>query len=483
LIPVERLRSLQALIAAAGLALAAVIYLGWEWAHRGIATYAAVTYPFNDADEWRYMSCSRLVLDGYALFTQVFSAQPPLLFASLAGGMRLFGDSLQGAHLTESAFGLLGLASACWLAWLLSGTIAAAFTGLLLSVCPLFLVYSRAIEAEGPMSALMTLGIALCMWYRRRGGLWIPALAGAVIAGAILFKLFAVAAILPAGWIVVSRPGTVRQRATRVVSFALGVVVPGVIDLAAIAPAAQWDQVVRFHEKADSVVMAGAPPASTLFGAFIEAAPGLCAFAVAGIVLLAVRQRWFELSVLVVWGLAFGGMLVSFHPLFQHHLAILLTLAGVTAGCGVGEAWEGLLTGHASDVLPVVVAALIFLVTAPAMIHMDRHTLVPLPAGGSVALAAYFDAHTTAGDFVATDDAEAAVLAARLVPPGLCDPSIVRLLAGYLPASELVGQTQAYHARLAAPRATFVQVPAYLRWLDSHYRVEQTQAGQIFVRR
>jgi hypothetical protein len=28
-----------------------------------------------------------------------------------------------------------------------------------------------------------------------------------------------------------------------------------------------------------------------------------------------------------------------------------------------------------------------------------------------------------------------------------------------------------------------VQVPAYLRWLDSHYRVEQTQAGQIFVRR
>jgi hypothetical protein len=474
---------LRRVVSSIGLLLAGVIYLGWQWAHRGVSTYGASVFPYSDADEWRYISCSRLVLHGYALFTQVFSAQPPLLFVSLASGMRLFGDSVTGAHLTEASFGLVGLAAACVLAYLLAGELAAAATGLLLAVSPLYLVYSRAVEAEGPMMAMMTVGIALAVGYWRRGGRTLIVLAGLAIAAAILFKLFAVAALVPAGWAVLLRPASMRDRLLSLVLLGIAAALPVALEMALLAPGAQWDQVMRLHEQAGAIVLPGADSTLSLFRYFVHATLGLSAMAALGVCVLAARRRLPELSVLAVWLATFIVMLVAFHPLFQHHLAILLTGVGVAAGCGVGEAWTSLTERQWTAPACVGLAAVIFLFAAPGMIHEDRHTVGPLSPSGSTLLAAYLTTHTGPGDMIATDDSEAAVLAGRLVPPALCDPSTVRYLAGYMPAADVIAQTAHYHAQVAAPRATFALEGAYVRWLDRHYRKMSLDGAPLYTRR
>src|SRR5579884_3792702 len=100
-------RALSSGVAWLGPVFACAVYLAWELGHRSIYLYTTSIYNVNDADEWRYTACSSLVGHGYTLFSQVFSAQPPVLFVSLTVGMRLFGDTITGARPVEIAFGLV----------------------------------------------------------------------------------------------------------------------------------------------------------------------------------------------------------------------------------------------------------------------------------------------------------------------------------------------------------------------------------------
>src|SRR5919202_6947333 len=107
-------RRLQSMGAALGLLGAVFFYLWWETVHRGVFQYAQSIYPIDDADEWRYTACSRLIAHGYDLFSQVFSAQPPLLFLSLAAAMNGIEDSIAGARWAEISFGMIALLCSVW---------------------------------------------------------------------------------------------------------------------------------------------------------------------------------------------------------------------------------------------------------------------------------------------------------------------------------------------------------------------------------
>src|SRR5947209_1248187 len=126
----DRVRSLAA---TAIVLLSAAFYLWWEVVHRGVFAYNQSIYAVDDADEWRYTACSRLVEHGYGLFSQVFSAQPPVLFVTLAGGMRLFGDSIGGARWSTIVFGAIALAATAWITWMLAGPVAGGIAALLLA--------------------------------------------------------------------------------------------------------------------------------------------------------------------------------------------------------------------------------------------------------------------------------------------------------------------------------------------------------------
>lgn len=486
--PLRRLRRAETALAAVSALLAAATYFGWEWLRRGRLSYdstvfAPSAFRLDDADEWRYTACSRLVAHGYALFTQVFSAQPPLLFLSLASGMRLVSDSIAGARVVEVAFGALGLVAAAAIAGMLAGRLAAGATALLLALSPLYLVYGRAVEAEGPMMAMTTLGLAFALAYRRNGSRFLAIASGLAIAAAILFKLFAVAALVPAVWVILSRD---RRRSGMLAAglLAATALLPVALEMALVAPAAQWDQVVTLHGIAARTALPDLVPNGQILRDFFTVDIGLTALAVAGLLSLALARRWEELGFLLLWLIGTAVMLAAFRPLFYHHTAILLTGLGVAGGVAVGRAWTSLSRRRFQSAVLVAAASVLYLAALPRLAREDRRDLVAWSRPATVEVARYVAARTTPADFIATDDLAVADLAHRLVPPALCDPSNVRLRAGYLTARTLMSQTSRYRATYVVPIAgIYPQVPAYMRWVTRYYTPVRTPSRITLYRR
>jgi Dolichyl-phosphate-mannose-protein mannosyltransferase len=504
-----------ALAAAAGV----LFYLAWEIAHRGIYLYSQNVYKVDDADEWRYVACSRLVVHGYRLFDQVFSAQPPLLFASLATGMRLFGDGIGGARWVELLFGVLALAGVGWLTCRLAGRWAAAASVVLLSVSPGFLIYYHTIEAEGPMMALAVLSLALALEAGKRvppadlaretvtggkrfprGPLWWAAAAGLALAAAVLTKFFAVEVIVPGLWLLVAWSRSIRRSAPTIASYVAGAVIPVALDFLLLSPAKQWQQVIQMHERAASAPLPDLIPAHTIVWSFLTLDAGLSILAVAGMAILVLRGQWRHLVFAILWLGGSIGMLLIFRPLFPHHAAILLAPLGVVPGIGLisrpslhpnrgrpNEPKENRLTYKIHRLRAdrrvaaiVAIAALAYLGFAVRLVHDDRHALYGSGSKGSELLATYLSSHTTGSDLIVADDVRAVDLAGRLVAPPLCDPSTVRLKAGYLTAADLVDATINYRVRLVAPTTgLFAQAPGYISWLRGHYRAQKGPGGDV----
>lgn len=459
------------------IAVVAIGYLAWEVVHRGIYQYSTSAYGFDDADEWRYTACSRLVAHGYSLFDQVFSAQPPLLFASLAAGMRLTSDSISGARWVEIAFGLVSLLCASLLAWLLADGLAATASALLLAVSPGFLVYSHTVEAEGPMMALVTLSLLFAAAYWRSGRLPLASLAGLALAAAILLKLFALEAIFPGLWVLTLAAGSGRRRLSALLLYGLSALVPVGAEFLLVQPADQWRQVVAMHDRAAQINFGGASPLS-LLSQFLGFDLGLTVLSIAGFIALIASRRWKELGFLTLWLPGSMAMLLLFRPLFPHHLAILLTGLAVSAGIGSSTIAMGVRDYRRGWLALAMIAGAAYIVLLPRALQRDRHTLIAEKRPFTARVTKYLDAHTTAADIVVADDLESVDRAQRLVAPPLCDPSNVRLRTGYLTAPEAISVTERYAVRIAVPTTgLYAQLPGYIDWLRTHYQRRSLSPG------
>ncbi|GAC1636966.1 MAG: hypothetical protein NVS4B2_25610 [Chloroflexota bacterium] len=459
-----------------GVALGAILYCLWQWHFRQTLAYAQAIYPISDADEWRYTACSRLVEHGYPLFTSVFSAQPPLLYAALAGGMAMVADNIAGARSVEVVFGAVALASSCWLAAELAGSGAAAITAILLAVSLGFLVYARAVEAEGPMLALATLSLALAARYRRVPSTGIAMLSGLALAGAVLMKLFAVEVLVPALWIVVTAGGSRRRRATHAVSMVLAVILPVIADFALLAPAEQWRQVVTMHEAAARLNLAGVDPTWQTVGAFLKLDAGLSLLALCGFLALVVRGRKNDAILFALWIGGSALMLLTFQPLFPHHPVILITGLACCAGVGTSAGMAALAASPVARFL-MLAGALVYVALLPRLVHADLHVLYPQQGNPTRPYTQYISARTGVHDLVAVDDLRVADETHRLVVPPLCDPSNVRLRSGYLTTADAISATRHYQPRVVLfSFGIFQQIPGYEPWLARTY-VRHVLAG------
>jgi hypothetical protein len=461
---------------------ALVFFLVWEFLHRGVYQYSTASYPFDDADEWRYTACSRLVEHGYTLFDQVFSAQPPLFFLSLASGMRVFGDSITGARSTEIAFGAVALAATAWAAWELAGPVGAAIAAAALAVSPDFLIYAHAVEAEIPMMALVTVSLALALTYRRTG--WVPllVLSGLTLAAATLVKVFALEAVLPVLWLIAVRHRNARPTAARAAVFGASTAIPVLLDLALVSPRKQWEQVVTLHDQAAGLHLPDLVPPATILREFLTFDAGLTALALGGIVALVLGRRIADGGFLGLWAIGTLAMLLVFRPLFPHHVAIVSAALAVCAGAGGSAAFDSLKDRRWISCLPVAAAVLAYLALLPRLAHADRHSLLAPQPSSLTVLAAYVERTTRPSSFIAVDNVQVAEQAHRFVPPPLCDPSNVRLLAGFLTAGDLISATRRYNAQLVIPVGNYKSVSGYMSWVRAHYHPVTVPGGALVYR-
>ena len=528
----QRLRTI-ALAAVLSLVVLALFFV-WE---RGKASGVTYTHwgPLgpsagDDYDEGAYVISAQLLDKGYALFSQVFSAQPAFFLPSLAVMVRIVSDPVVAGHLYEAVFGLATLMGVIWMAWTAYRPIAGPLAGVLLAVSPGFLLYAHAVEAEMPMLGLCTLAVAAGQSYYLSRRRVYAALAGLLLMAGTEMKLLSPVVALPVvlmlaggAWLGHKSGRTARAIVGDMVAFALCLTLPALAVLALVSPAEQFRQAVVFHLHAS----AGSRDAQENMRAlrvYLEYDVGLLVVAAVGTVtgFLSqsrdlVRSRYVTL-VYLIWFLFTFLFLWSYHPLFQHQFVPLLPPLALL-GAALAAAWRTRFqamepravaadrytgggppsfSGAANpraDLGSLRFSAAGYWLVAPAVVYLvilgfrtlpiDRHLFGPPVTPRRDGLVALLDSATKANDFVVADDPMVALFAHRLMPPGMADPSRVRTTSGYLPVSEAIEETQRYHAAaIIASRPMFAfYLPQYLVWARLHYRAIPSPApgAQVYL--
>ena len=326
----------------------------------------------DDYDEGAYVLAAQSVIRGYALFSQVFSAQPAFFLPSLAAALRLVHDPVVAAHLYEAACGALTLLAVFLMAARAYRPLAGPLAAALLAVSPGFLLYAHAVESEAPMLAFCTLAVAAAQWYYLRLRRVAAVLAGLLLMAGTEVKLLSVVVVVPLAlllggglWYGQRSGRSIRALALDIIMFLLALAVPALLVLLLFAPGAQWDQVIVFHLRSGRVPATTLPPSLGANGdalkTFLGYDVGLLVAAGAGLVVALVvallgigaartnrtghagsapapaPKGWLPL-VYLLWALTTGLFLLRYHPLFQHQFLPLLPPLALLGG-GLVVAW------------------------------------------------------------------------------------------------------------------------------------------------
>jgi Dolichyl-phosphate-mannose-protein mannosyltransferase len=458
----------------------AMAFTAWQMSHLHGFTYAVWRgASWSDYDEGVYLASAQQLNNGHAMFAEVFSSQPLLFLSGLAMTLRLAGGSADAGHLYSLFCGLFALSGVAWMSWEIGGRWSALLASVLLTLSPGFVLASHSIEAEAPMLAFGSVAVAASCRYARLGDRRWLVVASFLLAAATLSKLLAIAIAAPIlvavvlKWVEFDRSSGIGPLVRDVALGALCLLLPVLFVFGVFSRSAQWDQVIRFHLKASDLF--GRPPLLTgngdIFKQFLGWDLGIIAMACAGIAVAALLRLTLAL-VPTIWLLGTFATLVRYHPLFAHHLTVLIPpLAAI--GCLVlsciGRTKIGL-THRVVSTLLCVCAGIVYLIWAPVIVDHDRNMFIADHNPVKARQVAWLRAHSVAGDTVMVDDQMLAVGADRLVPPQLTDTSNVRKISGYLPLSLLIASMSEARVHTVLLTRALMADSEYVAWLRRNFR-------------
>lgn len=166
-----------------------VIFFAWQAAHLGGFE--------RDYDEGAHFMQAQLVHASHSLYSEVFSASPPLFILSIVGAFKLFGASVVAGRAIIVAYATVGLWGVALAAQELKGKGAGLAAIALLAIAPNFFHWSRGALGDLPSSSLATLSVAFALRYwRARGKHWLV-LAGLALGTSSMVKLIPAATLVP----------------------------------------------------------------------------------------------------------------------------------------------------------------------------------------------------------------------------------------------------------------------------------------------
>jgi 4-amino-4-deoxy-L-arabinose transferase-like glycosyltransferase len=439
----------------------------------GILVFANLGRYSDSYDNGVYLESARLLTRGHTMYHEVFDSQPPLWLAIVSLSFHFFGESERSGQLVTATSHVLLIIAVMLAAAQLRGWHAALLSGLVLTLSPVELTWSRVVIAEMPSTACAAMSIALAARYANSGRRDWLALSSIALACGVFIKLFAFYVMPALGLLIVARwwrrDDVNWRRGVQGVAFDSGMllVAPFAVVLASAMlfdRAALWDQVVRFHQAA-RVAHPVIPVRDSLLliRNLYERDPLL--LTVAPIALLCVTGGWRGFAALI-WVAASLAGLVAQRPLFDHHGGVLVPAVALAAGVGWGQcgSWAGALLGWArSRTIPTRVVA-----EAAGVASVALGLLLVIPLGqpalqsaGESRRIAFQDAtqsddvrmamvlaqRTQSNDVVLTDAQGVAFWAHRDVPPGLTDTSFVRIASQYLTAQQVIEESESANTR------------------------------------
>ncbi len=432
-----------------------------------------------DADEGINLMKALLVADGYTLYGDIWSDQPPVLTYLLAGVHEMFGRSVAAAR------GLI-LLFAMAMVWGLFRIVrqgdgaAAAWTAVaVLASGALVQRLGVSVMIGLPAVALAVLALERLLAAGGRRGPML--LSGALMALSLHTKMFTV--ILAPVLLV---PLVMAWRAERPAVLAWGggfVAVFG--GLAMLAGGAFVDQLVRPHLAADMASLFPYDQGSRRLVPLLLQMPQFLAFGALGLVL---ARPWRQARWLLpaLWALTAAAALYTHTPLWSHQILLVLVplawLGGLAGGAlaRAGGGAEGWRRGVAVAGGGALAAAWLWWggPQAAATAEVLRRPANPVDRAAVAALRT----HGNGTPWVVTDRPIDAYYAGLLVPPPLAVYSIKRVRAGLLTPRQVVEVIRAYRPEQVSYRRIFMG-KAVKAYLATHYHMVPDRDGQaLFVR-
>jgi 4-amino-4-deoxy-L-arabinose transferase-like glycosyltransferase len=478
------------------------------WALAGILIASTIAMALSlprfstEYDEGVYWQSLRAMTHGHPLYSSVFGSQPPGFLLGVYPGYLLLGQSIVAGRFVTALYALAGIVATYAIGWGLGGHWVGTLAAGLLALNPRYLQESTTLHAEIPSLSLSLAGVALVTLATRRRHpqtrrFLLIAVAGVALGVAILMKLLAVVALVPAILLLAEpllvdiRERRARRRAlldaAREVALLLGgIVLVCVVILAPFLP--QWaalsEQVIGFHIVARGASV-GVPLANLLLQpdiTWIVAAFGLA---------VALWRRMWAALPLLAWVLASVLLLAVQRPLFDRHALILAPPLALLAALGGVAAIEWARSNRNLRVRESLLAigTLVALgATLLAGLWLDaRQTQAAILYTGderAQMVETLRDRAIPSGPVV-TDDQYVAALAGRDTPPELVDTSLVRISAGSLTTAEVERIIRRDDVRVILFATDRLErLPGLRAWVEANFQPASSfGSGQIlFIR-
>ncbi len=454
-----------------------------------------------DADEGIMLMQARLLGQGFQLYSQITSDQPPGVPLSILAAFRLVGDSVEVGRLTTLVYALVGLLGVALLAVLLSRAarawpVAAFAAPLLLALTPNFFWLARSVVRDIPALSMATLAVALALLYARtRRQRWLI-LAAAVFTWAVCLKLsvglLAAPLLAFAYWPVLDSASSRWRVAVRttlalaVGSLPLVLLFGGLFDVVGF-----YDQAITTPLAARTVWPNRAAEYSQWVAGYLVIDNRLLT-ALAGVGLAALLRRRRRWGVIMAGWLALTVLaLVNQRPLFaEHHFAMLLyplaALAGIGAAVTVAAVTDAWRDHHRWPLAGAGVAVLVLLIglsRVPDQVSSLRANLRPAASSSLLEAAVWLARNTQPSDFVVTDPPMIAFRAQRLQTPGLVVPSSKIIETDVLSAQQAIEDAEAFQPKaLALWNGRLNRLDAFMAWVKQHYvEVENTKGRTLWL--
>ncbi|MBW7883945.1 MAG: glycosyltransferase family 39 protein [Caldilineaceae bacterium] len=287
--------------------------------------------PYLDPHDWDYdeginLMKTMLVSQGYPLYTEVWSDQPPLMTMTLAGLFTFTGPDVAAARIVIMVLSALLLWSVYLLARASGSTLAAILAVLVLVFSEFYIRLSGAVMIGLPALSLATLSMAVLVTGRLQW--WRIGVAGILMALALQTKLM-VGIVGPAAMVAIlwdSRPPQERLRVTQRIARSAGFAgVTGAVFLllALFFGALRFDLLLATHfseltRNQEKFVA----EAATFLPHFVEQQLAFLVVAAGGLV-YALWKRQRTAVVPLFWLATTLAVFSDYRPLWYHHVILL----------------------------------------------------------------------------------------------------------------------------------------------------------------
>ncbi|HEY2774136.1 MAG TPA: glycosyltransferase family 39 protein [Candidatus Binatia bacterium] len=452
----------------------------------------------REYDEGVYLLSARALLTGHALFTQVFSSQPPAFLETLAQAMRMAGDSLWNARVLSITFAVAALAAIADIGRRIGGAAAGPVAACALALSFTFVDLGHIVQAETPSLAFALLSIDVVLSARRRDWNRRLLLAAGVLYGvALMFKLLAIPLVVPLvlvaflaaadddenRWRVDGRGiALLRASALRIAWIGAGAIVVVCIPLLAFDRGALIDQAVLFHfAKHEAYHLHSLANMERAWG--VALGDGAISAAGAAALLVGAWRRPLVAAWIFAWLAASLAFLAEQTPLFWRHFVLIAPPAALAASLLPALVIPASLRGGRLLAALVMIGAWVAMLSnnvgkGEAMFPLLHDPRNHAAASRVETTAAWVRDHTRPEDEILTDDPILIYLAGRQTPPGLCDTSEARIVSGSLTLRDVVVQSAGVHMVVIHRKGRLLTLAGILPWLKKNFtEISPEQSG------